>query len=57
MENSIAGWDKIVEKVKEDFLARTNKLLEQKDKEKREERKKAGLPEYLWPEKPFKPST
>ncbi|QCE03306.1 protein TIC 56, chloroplastic [Vigna unguiculata] len=56
MENSIAGFDKIMDKVRDDFIARTNKLLEQRDKEKREERKKAGLPEYLWPEKPFKPS-
>jgi len=55
MEKSIAGFDKIMDKVRDDFLARTNKLLEQKDKEKREERKKDGLPEYWWPEKPFKP--
>ncbi|XP_020236236.1 protein TIC 56, chloroplastic [Cajanus cajan] len=55
MENSIAGFDKIMEKVKQDFIERTDKRLEQKDKEKREARKKAGLPEYVWPEKPYDP--
>lgn len=55
MSNSIAGFDKIMEKVRDDFIARTDKLLEKKDREKREARKKAGLPEYEWPEKPYNP--
>eukprot|EP00256_Glycine_max_P069461 XP_025984056.1 protein TIC 56, chloroplastic isoform X2 [Glycine max] len=55
MENSIAGFDKIMEKIRDDFIARTDKMLEKKDKEKREARKKAGLPEYQWPEKPYVP--
>ncbi|RDX67452.1 Protein TIC 56, chloroplastic, partial [Mucuna pruriens] len=55
MENSIAGFDKIMEKVRQDFETRTDKLLEKKDREKREARKKAGLPEYIWPEKPYNP--
>lgn len=49
MEKTLPGFDKIVEKVLRDLYTRLQKLTEKKEAEKREARKKAGLPEYEWP--------
>lgn len=49
MEKTLPGFDKIVEKVLRDLYTRLEKLTEEKEAEKREARKKDGLPEYEWP--------
>lgn len=51
MEKTLPGFDKIVNKIQHDFYTRIEKLTQKKNAEKREARKKAGLPEYEWHEK------
>ncbi|XP_027336128.1 protein TIC 56, chloroplastic [Abrus precatorius] len=51
MEETVAGFDKIREKVLMDYVKSVDRLLKKRAKEKREARKKVGLPEYEWNER------